>query len=135
MDAVTWQQLGSSKSHPPQALVGGSVVEVVAGCVVDVVVVVLAGEVVVELVDVVVEVVLVLGLVVDVLVVVEVVLVVVDVLVVVEVVLVEVVVVVGDGNVPAAASYAPRSQRAMPSELPSTVRGWPRWSVAMAFPF
>jgi hypothetical protein len=133
MDAVTWQQLGSSKSHPPQALVGGSVVEVVAGCVVDVVVVVLAGEVVVELVDVVVEVVLVLGLVVDVMV--EVVLVVVDVLVVVEVVLVEVIVVVGDGNVPAAASYAPRSQRAMPSELPSTVRGWPRWSVAMAFPF
>src|SRR5262249_60233646 len=100
MDAVTWQQLGPSKSHPPQVSVGGSVVEVVVGCVVDVVVVVLAREVVVELVDVVVEVLLVLGLVgdvvlevVDVLVVVEVVLVVVDVLVVVEVVLVEVVVV------------------------------------------
>src|SRR5262245_57952548 len=136
MDAVTWQQLGSSKSHPPQALVGGSVVEVVAGCVVDVVVVVLAREVVVGMVDEVVEVVLVLGLVVDVVlgmvvvvVVVEVVLVVVDVLG-----LVEVVVVVGDGNVPTAASYAPRSQRATPSELPSTVRGWPRWSVAMAAP-
>src|SRR5262249_44160308 len=114
MDAVTWQQLGSSKSHPPQVSVGGSVVEVV--------VVVLAREVVVELVDVVVEVLLVLGLVVDV--VLAVVLVVVG--VVVEVVLVAVVVVVGDRNVPAAASYAPRSQRATPSELPSTVRGCPR---------
>src|SRR5262249_31794837 len=104
MDAVTWQQPGSSKSHPPQASVRGRVVEVVAGCVVDVVVVVLAGAVVVEPVDVVVvEVVRVLGLVVDVVLVlgllVEVVLVVVDVLVVV----IEVVVVVGDGKVPAAA--------------------------------
>ena len=57
-----------------------------------------------------------------------VVLVVVDVVV---MVLVDVVVVVGGVNVHLAASNAPMSQRATPSQLPSTGRGSPRSSVVI----
>ena len=64
-----------------------------------------------------------------------VVLVVVDMVVVVVVDVVVVVVVVGGVNVHLAASNAPMSQRATPSQLPSTGRGSPRSSVVIGWSF
>src|SRR5262245_50449035 len=102
------------------------VVVVVGRCVVLVAVLVVVGRAVELVVEVVV--VLVVGALVEV--------VVVDVVVVVVLVVVvpAIVVVVGDGKVPTGASYAPMSQRARPSLLPSMGRGMRRWSVAGARP-